>query len=102
MNEATVCATKPGVMLVNTSRGALSDTPAIVAGLKRGQIGLLALDVYEEEDVGLFTGRRCAASPRRRSKTSRRSSAGSGAGVSSPSGFAAPRVPFRGTLPLDA
>jgi D-lactate dehydrogenase len=44
---------KPGVMLVNTGRGALVDTPAVIAGLKRGQIGSLALDVYEEEE-GLF------------------------------------------------
>jgi len=44
---------QPGVMLVNTGRGALVDTPAVIAGLKRGQIGALALDVYEEEE-GLF------------------------------------------------
>lgn len=44
---------KPGVMLVNTGRGALIDTPAVIAGLKTGHIGSLALDVYEEEE-GLF------------------------------------------------
>jgi len=44
---------KPGVMLVNTGRGALVDTPAVIAGLKSGHIGSLALDVYEEEE-GLF------------------------------------------------
>lgn len=44
---------KPGVMLVNTGRGALIDTPAVIAGLKSGRIGSLALDVYEEEE-GLF------------------------------------------------
>lgn len=40
---------KPGVMLINTSRGALIDTPAVIAGLKSGKIGALGLDVYEEE-----------------------------------------------------
>ena len=36
-------------MLINTSRGALIDAGAVIAGLKSGQIGDLALDVYEEE-----------------------------------------------------
>jgi len=40
---------KRGVMLINTSRGALVDTQAVIAGLKRGHIGYLGLDVYEEE-----------------------------------------------------
>lgn len=40
---------KPGVMLINTSRGALVDTKAVIAGLKSGHIGSLGLDVYEEE-----------------------------------------------------
>jgi D-lactate dehydrogenase len=40
---------RPGVMIVNTSRGALVDTRAVIEGLKSGRIGNLALDVYEEE-----------------------------------------------------
>ncbi|MFN3649421.1 MAG: 2-hydroxyacid dehydrogenase [Armatimonadota bacterium] len=40
---------KRGVMLINTSRGALIDTPAVIEALKSGQIGYLGLDVYEEE-----------------------------------------------------
>lgn len=40
---------KPGVMLINTSRGALVDTQAVIAGLKSSKIGYLGLDVYEEE-----------------------------------------------------
>ena len=40
---------KNGVMLVNTSRGALIDTLAAIEGLKSGKIGHLGLDVYEEE-----------------------------------------------------
>lgn len=41
--------TRPGFMLINTSRGALIDTRAVIEALKDGRIGHLALDVYEEE-----------------------------------------------------
>lgn len=44
---------KPGVMLINTSRGAIIDTPAVIEALKDGRIGHLGLDVYEEE-AGIF------------------------------------------------
>ena len=40
---------KPGSMLLNTSRGAVVDTPAVIAALKAGTLGSLGLDVYEEE-----------------------------------------------------
>jgi D-lactate dehydrogenase len=40
---------KPGVMLINTSRGAVIDTRALIASLKAGHIGSVGLDVYEEE-----------------------------------------------------
>lgn len=36
-------------MLINTSRGALIDSKAVIAGLKQEQISYLGLDVYEEE-----------------------------------------------------
>lgn len=49
INAQTISQMKPGVMLINTSRGALLDTRAIIAALKSGQIGYLGLDVYEEE-----------------------------------------------------
>lgn len=42
-------AMKPGVMLINTSRGAVVDTRALIGALKRGHVGLVGLDVYEEE-----------------------------------------------------
>jgi D-lactate dehydrogenase len=44
---------KPGVMLINTSRGALIDSRALIGGLKSGRVGNAGLDVYEEEE-GLF------------------------------------------------
>ncbi len=49
IDAAAIARMKPGVMLINTSRGALVDTSAAIEGLKAGQIGYLGLDVYEEE-----------------------------------------------------
>lgn len=46
-----------GVMLINTSRGAIIDTPAVIAGLKSAKIGYLGLDVYEEEEALFFEDR---------------------------------------------
>lgn len=40
---------KKGVMVINTSRGAIVDTSAMIEGLKSGHVGYLGLDVYEEE-----------------------------------------------------
>src|SRR5262245_41742077 len=44
---------KPGCILINVSRGALVDTKALIAALKTGRLGGVALDVYEEEE-GIF------------------------------------------------
>lgn len=44
---------KPGVLLINTGRGALVDSRALIDALKRGQVGAAGLDVYEEEE-GIF------------------------------------------------
>ena len=49
INGEAIARMKPGVMLINTSRGALIDSRAVIDGLKSGQIGYLGLDVYEEE-----------------------------------------------------
>lgn len=49
VNAALLRQVKPGLMLVNTSRGAVIDTRAVTHGLKEGTLGSLALDVYEEE-----------------------------------------------------
>jgi D-lactate dehydrogenase len=49
VNAELIARMRSGVMLVNSSRGAVIDTRAVIEGLKSGQIGALALDVYEEE-----------------------------------------------------
>ena len=49
VNEQAIAQMKPHAMLINTGRGALSDTKEIVIALKSGQIGSLGLDVYEQE-----------------------------------------------------
>ena len=53
VNRDTIALMKEGVYLVNTSRGALVDTEALIEGLKNGKFGGVGLDVYEEEE-GLF------------------------------------------------
>ena len=54
INADAIEKMKPGVMLINTSRGGLVDTKAVIKGLKSGKIGYLGLDVYEEEDELFF------------------------------------------------
>lgn len=49
IDQAAIARMKPGLMLINTSRGAVVDTSALIAGLKAGTIGSVGLDVYEEE-----------------------------------------------------
>lgn len=49
IDAAAIRKMKKGIMLINTSRGGIVDTTAVVEGLKNGSIGHLGLDVYEEE-----------------------------------------------------
>ena len=57
IDDAAIGRMKPGVMLVNTSRGGLIDTRAVIRGLKSGRIAHLGLDVYEEEANLFFDDR---------------------------------------------
>lgn len=53
IDQQAIKQMKRGVMIINTSRGGLVDTLALIDGLKSGKIGLAGLDVYEEE-AGIF------------------------------------------------
>jgi D-lactate dehydrogenase len=53
INHEAISKMKDGVMLINTSRGALINTRDVITGLKACKIGYLGIDVYEEE-AGLF------------------------------------------------
>lgn len=53
IDEAALGKMKRGVLLINTSRGALVDSRALVGALKEGRVGGAGLDVYEEEE-GIF------------------------------------------------
>ncbi len=57
IDEAAISIMQPGAMLVNTGRGALIDTKAVLDALKSGRLGSLALDVYEEEGELFFEDR---------------------------------------------
>lgn len=54
INETSIAMMKEGVMIINTSRGALIETGAAIRGLKNGHIGYLGLDVYEQEGKLFF------------------------------------------------
>lgn len=57
INPASLARMKQGAMLINTGRGALVDTPALIDALKSGRLGYLGLDVYEEEADLFFEDR---------------------------------------------
>ena len=57
VNAKTIGLMKQGSIIVNTSRGAIVDTTALVEALKAGKFAGVALDVYEEEDDYFFEDR---------------------------------------------
>lgn len=59
INPGTIEQMKDGVMLINTSRGGLIDTSALIKGLKTQKIGYVGLDVYEMESELFFRDRSC-------------------------------------------
>src|SRR3990167_9389914 len=54
INTKALTQMKTGVMLINTGRGALIDTKAVIQSLKNGKLGYLGIDVYEEEENLFF------------------------------------------------
>lgn len=57
VDEVAIQKMKKGVILVNTSRGALIDAEALLGGIKSRKIGAACLDVYEEESELFFEDR---------------------------------------------
>lgn len=55
IDAAALAQMKPGAYLINTSRGGLLDTPAVLAALASGHLGALGIDVYEQEDEFFFS-----------------------------------------------
>ena len=54
INVETISIMKKGAMLINTSRGGLVDTKAVIEGLKSGRLGFVGIDVYEQEEKLFF------------------------------------------------
>ncbi len=54
INSETISKMKKGVVIINTSRGALIDSDALVEGIKARHVGAACLDVYEEESNVFF------------------------------------------------
>lgn len=54
INEQTLATMKPGAFLINTSRGGLVDTDALITFIQNGRLAGVGLDVYEEEEGKFF------------------------------------------------
>jgi D-lactate dehydrogenase len=54
VNAKSIALMKDSVMIINTSRGGLIETAAVIEGLKEGKIGYLGIDVYEQEEKLFF------------------------------------------------
>jgi D-lactate dehydrogenase len=61
INDRLLSLMKNDVVIINTGRGALIDTKALVKALKKGRIGGAGLDVYEEEEAYFFEDRSAVA-----------------------------------------
>ncbi len=57
INDEAIAEMKDGVIFVNTGRGGLADTEAIIRGILSGKIGAAGLDVYEEENENVYKNR---------------------------------------------
>ncbi|MBU1108971.1 MAG: 2-hydroxyacid dehydrogenase [Candidatus Riflebacteria bacterium] len=60
INRNAIEKMKPGIMIINTGRGKLIDTIALIEGLKSGRVGTAGLDVYEEESDYFFEDKSAA------------------------------------------
>ncbi|MFT6054259.1 MAG: D-lactate dehydrogenase [Roseivirga sp.] len=54
INDQSIALMKKGVMIINTSRGALINTVDVIKGLSNRKIGYLGIDVYEQEEKLFF------------------------------------------------
>ncbi|MBM0742784.1 2-hydroxyacid dehydrogenase [Phormidium sp. CLA17] len=59
INADAIAQMKPGIIIINTSRGGLVETEAVIAGLRAKHIGALGLDVYEQESELFFEDLSC-------------------------------------------
>ena len=57
INDDTIASMKDGVIFINTGRGGLVDTHALIRGILSGKIGAAGLDVYEEENPNVYRDR---------------------------------------------
>ena len=57
INDDSIAKMKKGVIFVNTGRGGLVDTEALIRGIRAGKIGAAGLDVYEEENANVYQNR---------------------------------------------
>jgi D-lactate dehydrogenase len=57
IDSAALATMKAGALLINTSRGAVIDTQAVIGALKSGHLGGLGIDVYEQEESLFFEDR---------------------------------------------
>ena len=57
INDESIAKMKDGVIFINTGRGGLVDTEALIRGIVSGKIGAVGLDVYEEENANVYRDR---------------------------------------------